>query len=47
MPDISLVVPLANFWGVATDELFDPNESETEIVAFEDAKQALQRTGNV
>lgn len=49
MPDISLVVPLANFFGVTIDELFDRNaeESEAEIQAYLDRSLALRNEGRI
>ena len=49
MPDISLVVPLANFFGISIDELFDRNaeESEAEIRAYLDRSFALRNEGRI
>ena len=42
MPDISMIVPLANFFGVTNDELFDLDRSKKEAVLHEyDEKSTL------
>lgn len=46
-PDISLVVPLANFFGVSIDELFDRDAAlqEAELETYERTSQALTEQG--
>ena len=46
LPDISLVVPIANFFGVTTDELFDRNASaEAEIEEYDRRAHELKNRG--
>lgn len=45
MPDISLVVPIANFFGVSTDELFD-RDAESEAVEVEAYFEKSERLMN-
>ena len=46
LPDITLVVPIANFFGVTTDELFDRSASaEAAIEAYDRRAHALKNRG--
>ncbi len=49
MPDISYIVPLANFFGVTTDELFDiaGRDSQKEMDEYEKRRFDLWHAGNV
>ena len=49
LPDISQVVPLANFFGVSTDTLFDfcADDKAREIGEFKSRSQALRNGGKV
>lgn len=49
MPDISLVVPIANFFGVSTDELFDLDSAraEEEIKEYHARHLALMHEGKL
>ena len=49
LPDITLVVPLANFFGVSTDELFSLNEriSDTKIKEYHEKCRKLFNSGDM
>ena len=49
MPDISMIVPLANFFGVTTDELFDLDRSKKEAVLreYDEKSTLLKNQGKV
>lgn len=49
VPDISLVVPLANFFGVTTDELFDLDSAkkEEQIKEYDEKSLSLRNRGEV
>lgn len=49
LPDISLVVPLANFFGISTDELFDRTSEEqaADIAAYDEKEMELSNKGYI